>query len=177
MLAHPIGSWDEVSLEFQGNSQHFWWALLVVSVTPGIFYAVASSSALDALIILIAMPIPASLAMCVLILIEQSGARFFGTKREWRITHEVAATVVWISSIAWILSAIGVGLVGGLFSRGIIPKQNVIGPVSVYAIALFLGFLPGLLWFETLVWIGMQKLRFANIPGSERHLAPSPEDG
>ena len=42
---------------------------------------------------------------------------------------------------------------------------------------MFLAFLPGLLWFETLVWIGMRKLRYANVPGSERHLADAQSHG
>lgn len=170
-IASPVRGWDRVGI---GNFARSWRTLMltlvVVSLVPGLTLWVVSigrsSLVSDLLIFFASFPV-----FFVLTMVEELGIRFFGRRRGWRISKYVSTSVVAHASIAWSLSGVGVGVVWGLYAFGHLRVWNVYGPISSYVLFIFLAFLPGLLWFETLVWIGMRKLRYANIPGSERHLA------
>lgn len=97
--------------------------------------------------------------------IEAIGIGAISRRRGWRIHRGAQGPILAHASYAWILCAalLLCGHIGGILAR----------PYSYtfrYA-GLGAGFLIGLLVFETLVYIGMRKMRYANAPGSEKELA------
>jgi hypothetical protein len=107
-------------------------------------------------------------AVYLLNFIEMSGIRFFGTRRGWRITKRNAvvitsyATSGWL--VGWVASSIA-AIMGIYFSSGGDWQSS----SRVWYQFSLLGFyvmpwLVGMLWFETLVYIGMRRMKFANPP-------------
>ncbi len=102
--------------------------------------------------------------------IEALGIRFYARRHGWRDAPGVRLAILAHASYAWILcsfSTLAGFLVGMHFTR--IPQ---------YALGLWVfgGFLLGLVVFETHVYFGMRRMRFANAPGSERELADGQEN-
>jgi hypothetical protein len=110
--------------------------------------------------------------LAALTTIEARGIRFFGTRRGWRITRAVAWQVCAHSSVGWIIAAILTllsliawlnfsyfGLTGWLERRGTAGDY-------ILALVPLSGFLVGMLVFETLVYLGMRRCRFANAPAA-----------
>lgn len=110
--------------------------------------------------------------------IESLGLRYFGGRRRWRITREVAAAVCAHASYAWVLAGLlaAGGYLAGLYNveqpiaywldRRLAPA---LGPGTVLSLrpwrgtaALALGAVAGMLVFETYVYIGVRRCRFAN---------------
>jgi hypothetical protein len=116
----------------------------------------------------------------ILTLIEVTGLRFFGRQRGWRITPQVAWTVCAHASYAW-------ALCGLLLALGYAASQlrldlnfgrwldtqltNLLGPATASYFRPFrewlgpaIGAYLGLLAFETLVYLGVRRCRYANPP-------------
>jgi hypothetical protein len=111
-------------------------------------------------------------ALFVLTAIEAAGIRFFGTRRGWRITRNVAWQVCTHASVGWIVAAVLTLLAlivwlnisyFGLASW--LERKGTWGTV-IFAAVPASGFLAGLLVFESLVYLGMRRCRFANAPAS-----------
>lgn len=99
----------------------------------------------------------------LLVLIEELGLRFFGDRRRWRITRDVALTVCSHASIGWV---VGSGLSAAFIALGAggsILGRRVPGTMAMLGVMAGSAFL-GLLVFETLAYIGMRCCRFANRP-------------
>jgi hypothetical protein len=136
------------------------------SIQPHIFEA--DSSAVDFMMPFMTF-IVAALLFLGLIAIEYAGIRFFGNKNKWRITGSHALTICAVSSPGWVI-----GLVAGVLpvllvialDEGHLWIRN--GTLSIYnPVNLMLVIIPfvfGLLWFETLVYIGMRRMKYANPP-------------
>lgn len=118
-----------------------------------------------------------------LIALEAAGLRFFGGKRGWRITRAVSYTVVAHAAPAWTLGVAGFWL--GLTNPTLIePLTNLVLRAGIpillppdVILAAFFGFLPGMLLFETIVYIGVRQNRYANIaatPDTRDRKAASP---
>ncbi len=94
--------------------------------------------------------------------VEHAGIRFFGARRQWRISDAVASTVVAHASIGWILG--GLLACASTFVRfeGL-PRLTLfiwtIGP-AVWILVLAVGV--GMLVFELLVYVGVRRCRYAN---------------
>lgn len=170
VMRHPVAFWSTVWVHRETAWWHQRYSLALASLSLVIVFGLLEPLLdVGSLLLFFAM-------YCLLELlcaVESFGIRFFGRRNRWRVTKDVATTVIGFSAFAWILTSISLGVVWGLFARGVVHQAALLGPISTYLLAMFLAFLPGLLWFETLVWIGVRKLRYANIPGSERHLADS----
>lgn len=102
--------------------------------------------------------------------IESVGIRFFGRRRGWRITSDVAWAVCGHASIGWTIAGLlwvaGALASWGLGLRGVsrpAPNVVVINHVSPWS-PMLLGLLAGLLVFEVLVNIGLRRCRYTN-PG------------
>jgi len=176
-IASPIRIWERVDVsDFRQSRRSLQLTLLVVSLVPGVSLWLASGGAVRFPVVL-PLIVPAYIVFGFMTFLEEVGIRFFGRRRGWRISKNVSAAVVSHASIAWALSGVGVGVVWALFLRDELEVRNVYGPISSYTLYMFLAFLPGMLWFETLVWIGMRKLRFANVSGAEKHLADAHTHG
>ncbi|TVQ62460.1 MAG: hypothetical protein EA379_05155 [Phycisphaerales bacterium] len=114
-------------------------------------------------------------------MIEALGIRFIGRRRGWRTTDEVALVVVAHASVGWLAAPATILL--GLGCLGLMTAISFIFPMFippmfigwyadlgivylVFAMLLVLGHpLIGLLAFETLVFIGWRRMRFANREG------------
>lgn len=111
-----------------------------------------------------------TLTLLTLCRIEIWGVRFFGRHREWRITPAVAETAVAVSSYGWIIGAAGLGalawwpslLQGGLRWRDV-PVLGDLVPTGASVLPTALGVL-GVVVFETLVYVGVRRMRYANRP-------------
>jgi hypothetical protein len=123
-------------------------------------------------------------ALLVLTWIEARGIRFFGSRSGWRVNHGVAWAVCGHASYGWLVAgglvAVlwvllehtgALGLVGGLWDWIISLVPGAPSPGSTrstrsmelsYLSVLASGFIIGMLAFETLVYIGVRRLKFAN---------------
>lgn len=104
--------------------------------------------------------------------LEYLGVRYFGRQRRWRVSSAVASVVCAHASVGWIIAAalLGVGWhIGQRLSPAplfTIPEPTSGGiPVTWPVLLPIAGFFIGLLVFETLVYIGVRRLRFANHAG------------
>jgi hypothetical protein len=86
--------------------------------------------------------------------IEIHGIRFFGRNHRWRITRDVAHAVCAHATPGWFAGA--VPLLVFLLDR----REYVLGWYLLAAGGV------GLLGFETLVYIGMRRMKFANVAGA-----------
>jgi len=110
----------------------------------------------------------------LLILIEEWGVRFFGRQRNWRVTSDIAKTVCAHASVGWIicsalLSSLWVVLEVYARNQRVATSRNL--PADYVGILFAATFVFGMLVFETLVYIGVRRCKFAN-----RSRPPSPTD-
>jgi len=178
-LLRPISVWDRVRVERRRSG----WLVFASAMVTGVLFvagpaAVAwrSGSASDALLILLAgAPFGAGLIV-LLTWIESLGIRFFGTRRGWRITKAVAWTICGHAAVGWVMGGL-LALIIFFVGATIWPRY---GPVPARGPAVVLSQIPtppsllmtgaalvGMLVFETLVWVGMRRCRFANVGGEE----------
>lgn len=111
-----------------------------------------------------------SLALLALTLIEATGIMFFGRRRGWRITPNVAWQICAHASVGWMLAA-GLTLISlvvwlNISYFGLSGHFQRAGSTGSYfdAIVPLSGFATGMLVFEVLVYTGMRRCRFANAP-------------
>lgn len=181
ILTKPRAVWESVSISGSGG----WSLLLVNAVVAGLVPAVA---------LLFPAPIQPrahlgyavmfafwfAMMIVLLTLIEAYGIRFFGRRRRWRTTREVASVVCAHASYGWLVSGVLVAAawhgspymspaflasVVRLFTGG----ASRIDPGHVHVLFMFAsvtgGFLIGLVVFEMLVYTGFVRLRYANRGG------------
>jgi len=110
--------------------------------------------------------------LALLTAIEARGIRFFGTRRGWRITRNIAWQVCAHASVGWIIAAcltlLSLVVWLNLSSFGLtgwLERRSNAGS-SILAVVPLSGFFLGMLVFETLAYIGMRRCRFANAPSS-----------
>lgn len=115
------------------------------------------------------------LLLLALTTIERWGLRLIAARRGWRVSRGAAQAIVGHAGLAWPV-ATGLGALTAWLGPSVLDEigracRGVgldLGPgfgltVQPWAFAA-LGFLVGMLWFETLVWIGLRRMRFANDP-------------
>ncbi len=112
------------------------------------------------------------LLLILLTIIEHVGVRFFGRQRQWRISRAVADAVCTHASVGWVIAALLLGIGWHVGQRlpldplFVIPAPIGGGiPITWPVLLPIAGFFVGLLVFETLVYIGVRRLRFANHAG------------
>lgn len=114
-------------------------------------------------------------SVVVLSYIEALGVAFFSRRRGWRVPMRLAERIVCYCSIAWAPAAGVMGIVLFFHSRGSIDlvMTRLLGTWEAWqsiGLMVLVGAL-AMLWFETLVWIGVRQTRHANSP------PPTPPDG
>lgn len=115
----------------------------------------------------------------VLTYIEMLGVTGFSKRRGWRVPFGLAERVCCRAAIGWapgvLIAGAGVWVLRWL-AFGEPWFESLLGLVRVSWLLFFSLFLFSLLWFETLVWIGVRQVRFANAwpiqPGSAVKTAP-----
>ena len=100
--------------------------------------------------------------------IERLGIRFFGRVHKARVTECIARALTAHASAAWLAGAVlfVLGLAVGTWVHEVAMEQNVgagrgLMMLSPALLALLGGFL-GMLWFESIVYLGLRACRFAN---------------
>lgn len=123
--------------------------------------------------IAVAMPVIA-LLLLTLSWIETRGIRFFGRRRGWRVSKNVAMTVVAHASYGWVAGALLLGAQAMVPHWVAFDGQTSHWPSWLSAVwPTWLSPLPALamlaavLWFEILVAIGVRRMRFANAPAPD----------
>lgn len=111
--------------------------------------------------------------------IERSGIRVFGRLHHRRITRAVAETIVAHAAIGWIVAAL-LTWAGWALGSGVawLAQREVWATWELTLTAHYwmpiAGFLIGLLWFESLVYVGVRRMRFANTSAAAARLDDAP---
>lgn len=119
--------------------------------------------------------------------VEANGLRFFGSRRGFRITEDIAWTVCGHGAVGWAIASIGLWIGAGLATAGFGVSMRSYeatdyDPTLASALVgtgLGLGgglFLIGFLFFETFAWLGLRRLKYANRvrPAADQTTAPEP---
>lgn len=110
----------------------------------------------------------AAFGVVFLTYIEAFGVAYFSRKRGWRVPWPLAERVACYAAIGWVPAAIILWKLNDLILDGSIkhwwPQQ--LGPWTLRTEVLVLTLAGGIgiLWFETLVWLGVRQVRYANQP-------------
>jgi hypothetical protein len=105
-------------------------------------------------------------AVMLLTWLETLGMRFIGARRRWRITRDVAWSVCGHAAVGWFASAL---LTQAVFVLGTLAATRLDSAgmmFSLPALAVVV-LLAWLMIFETLVYIGIRRCRFANAPAGD----------
>lgn len=109
--------------------------------------------------------IAASIGIILLTYIEMLGVTTFSRRRGWRVPLHLAHRVCCLASVGWLPGAVFVGV--GIwmiqaFGVGRPWFDHLFGLVRVGWMVYAALFVFCILWFETLVWIAVRQVRFAN---------------
>lgn len=124
-----------------------------------------------------AHPVVGFLILAGLTELERLGVLFFSSRRRWPLPKTAALQICAHASVGWILCGpLGLALsVGGRWTLGVIldgitperaPSFLNVWRLYVPMWLFLIGCLAGMLIFETLVYIGVRRCRFANAPAS-----------
>jgi len=101
----------------------------------------------------------------VLTHIEMLGVAAFSRRRGWRVPFRLAERVCCFASVGWLPGVLLAGLGGQLlqlFAVGEPWFERMLGVVRVSWVCYAGLFVMSLLWFETLVWVGVRRVKYAN---------------
>lgn len=108
-----------------------------------------------------------------MVAIERAGVRFIGKRKGLRVTPTIASSVTAFASPAWAGGALAV-LVLGIAASYLheLPLRRNVGAVRwplmlIHLWLPVLGFFGAMVWFESMVWVGIRRCRFANEPRTE----------
>jgi len=108
------------------------------------------------------------LTTLLLTYIEVLGVVTFSRRRGWRVPFASAERVCCYASVGWlpgvIVAGVGVSLVD-MHGLGRPWFEHLLGLVRVGWLLYGVLFIVAMLWFETLVWIGVRRVRYANAWG------------
>lgn len=119
------------------------------------------------------LSVVSALVILALTLIEMIGVTAFSQRRGWRVPFPLARRVCCLASVGWLPGAVLAGLGIWLFEVFAVGQpwfDHLLGLIRVGWLCYAALFILSFLWFETLVWIGVRQVRYANAwPG------PSPD--
>jgi hypothetical protein len=107
----------------------------------------------------------AAAGMIVLTYVEAAGVAWFSRRRGWRVPFALAERIACYAAVGWMPAGLVLAAVQALAERGTAVNwwPATWGPYPAHLdlafSAAFLGI--SILWFETLVWLGVRKARFA----------------
>lgn len=166
-LAAPRASWDRVRIDAQSSllqGTNTLAAGAALALLPYVVFAPGTRPADRApLVAVFIAGIPlVTAALLGFTAIESAGARFFARRRGWRVTRGIAHVICAHASVGWLLAGmlgIGFALVGHVAAA----IMGWSGP-STAMLTAFVAVSTGFLVFEFLVYFGVRRLRFANLP-------------
>lgn len=194
LVSRPVTSWDDIRVEGRaGATLVVAWALIIGALTgaslalwlaltrSAAFSVSGPATARSALQGWLIIAGAASAVVLVLTCTEAVGIRIVGRLRRWRITWPVAFTVVGHAAIGWALLPITlpiglrlvrIALTGGGGGPAGSPAMALL-PIVLGTLGAAVVFAP-MFAFEALVYAGMRRLRFANLPRRGLRAAPDP---
>lgn len=105
------------------------------------------------------------LSLSCLTYLEMLGVAAFSKRRDWRVPFHLAERVCCYASVGWLMGVL-IAEVGAWLMVGFaIDKSWFDHPLGLVRVGWILYgalFFLSLLWFETLVWIGVRQVRYAN---------------
>ncbi|MFG0243946.1 MAG: hypothetical protein ACF8R9_14250 [Phycisphaerales bacterium JB054] len=182
VLAHPQRMSRTIGIGVGGVRRLQAWNVAAASVVVGLCFGYAqarfhlleslglsrANAGAQAAFVGVVATIGAFVLVSGLTAIERLGIRFFGRVHKARVTECIARALTAHASAAWLAGAVlmAAGLAVGTWAHEEAMAQNVgagRGPMmlSPALLALLGGFL-GMLWFETIVYLGLRGCRFAN---------------
>lgn len=161
VLRQPRAVWSEVAVGVGSVRLLTLSNLALVALTPSVVVGLLHPRDLaDSSTLVLSGAIYVSLLLASLI--EQTGIRFFGRNHHWRVSKDVARTVVAHATPGWHLGSTALAAVLVSDAAVNLNRPGLWFPLGVDL--AMLSALLGLLAFETLVYIGMRRMRFANPP-------------
>ncbi len=170
-LRHPLRSYDEIRVD-RDDRVLLWLYAIVAGVMLALVWPLVQGQMMPGrfplMDLIVGVPISVLLVR-LLIWIEERGTRFFGRRRGWRITPAIARAICAHAAVGWVLAGL-LGIFGGVIG---IVLESVMRTKALGALRPFVilspqwmppaGVLAGMLVFETLSYIGMRRMRFANV--------------
>ncbi len=162
----PMGSWNVVRLDVPSSDRLTTVNLLVSSAMVGVGLA-SFAAAHDAVegrqlgewaSVFLAATASAYFILLVCVSIESIGIQLLGKRHGWRIDAVAASTIVGHASYGWVVGALVFFCVGPL--SGLAREFDAL--VAAFSGVSIVAAVVGLLSFETLVFVGLRRLRFAN---------------
>lgn len=174
LMLRPAELFGSMRVESDPNALLFFLssALAAMSlVGPIVIFVALLGASMEDRIIGMAVPLflwfPSLFAFVFLMWLERIGVVFFSRKRGWRVPRPVAAAICANAAPAWIaagvLAHVGVGLM--LLVQQVmydLPRGWRPWAETAAAAMPVLGFIAGMLVFETLVYIGVRRCKYAN---------------
>ncbi|MBY0311043.1 MAG: hypothetical protein K2W85_03140 [Phycisphaerales bacterium] len=146
--------------------------LMPALVVPGFWFVMSrgSMAASPMEVLLFAVVFASMTAPVTLLLgwIEKRGVIFFAAKRGWRIPEPLARSIINHCTLTWFWA--WYGLVLGVLIGPVLDRQlsrvatNTLIDAMLPVAPPLLGFIAGMLVFETLVYVAVRQCRFANVP-------------
>jgi hypothetical protein len=98
--------------------------------------------------------------------VEALGVTYFSRRRGWRVPFRLAERLVCYCAIGWLPVAIIMGVTMRFYADGRLDGWmssllGVWGPWQSLELLVLIGAV-SLLWFETLVWVGVRQTKYAN---------------
>ncbi|MBM4107820.1 MAG: hypothetical protein FJ255_03260 [Phycisphaerae bacterium] len=167
LVAAPRSAWDGVRIDLYAGPlllANVGVGAVALAALPCVVCAPGTRTADRApllAVFLVGVPL-VSAALVGLTAIESAGARFFARRRGWRVTPGIAGVIGAHASVGWLLAGL-IGLALALLAH---PAAALAGwpGARASALAACAGVLVGFLVFEFLVYFGVRRLRFANLP-------------
>lgn len=104
-------------------------------------------------------------AVYLLTYIEMIGVTAFSNRRGWRVPFSLAERVCCFVSVAWLPGIILAAICFSFLQEHGVGQpwfEQLLGLVRVGWLLYGALFVLSLFWFETLVWIGVRQVKFAN---------------
>jgi hypothetical protein len=137
--------------------------LLNCVITALLFEAVRLTGWCAAPVYTGALIVPISLSMLAM---EAWGVQHFALRRQWRVDFRLALRVVCLSSVGWLplgpLAAFAVGAYqNGWISQNLVRFIERVLPYPEFYMGV-IAYTIAILWFETIVGLGVRKVRYGN---------------
>lgn len=104
-------------------------------------------------------------AIVTLTYIEMLGVTAFSQRRGWKVPFRLAERVCCYASVGWLPGVLIASVAVWLLRENAVGRpwfEQLLGLVRVGWLVFGGVFVVSLLWFETLVWLGVRQVRFAN---------------
>lgn len=178
LLRAPRAFWDQVRVDDPARGllvDQCWIAAAGLALIPLIVFAPTrhGDTLLPLLVAAMVILVLGASVLMGLTLIEAAGARFFASRRGWRVPRAAAWSICAHAGVGWVLAG-WLGLALALLGHPAALLAGATRPVLWSASGALVGLAVGFLVFEMLVYLGVHRLRYANIAPRPPADVPSP---